>query len=861
MRELPAGTVTFLFTDVEGSTPLLGRLGDAYPPLLVAHERILREALAAHGGVEIKTEGDAFFVAFADAGSALAAALDAQRALLRHPWPTGDEIRVRMGLHTGEARPVNGDYISLAVNLAARVAAAAHGGQIVATDAVASAATAPPGAELAVLGRFRFRGFPDPVAVLEVRHPELKRGHPALRALPAAAHNFRADRSTFFGRTAELAELADLLADTHLLTLTGPGGAGKTRLAREMALRIAPTLQDGAWFVDLSPQPAGGRVVPVVAHELGVGPVPGRDLEDALTDELASREMLVILDNCEHILDAAAAFADRVLDACPGVRLLTTSRQRLGVPGELVWPVPPLATADATALFTDRVGPGRLAGDEPKAIADICRRLDGLPLALELAAVRVVEGMSPPQVLERLERRFDLLEGGTRPARAGHRTLRAVIEWSYELLDPIEQPALRRASVFAGAFTLEAAEAVLHGATLPVGRVPMILGSLVEKSLVLLEEGGRYRVLETVREYGRLQLAALEEENEAYARHREWALRVARRREDEVLEREAFDRIAAEFDELRAAVERCLVQGPAADGLDLCLELGRFLTDRGYHEEGEGWFASLLTQLPDLEPARRARALHRVGTLRWRLGRSQAARSDLETALELAEACSDTPMTGRCLTMLGAVHSQMGDSAAAEQMVRRASVLLAGAGPHLREMRCIALNNLAYLVFSQGRVDEARHWYEELHAEGGDDLQVRSMVHTGLFDVAFAKGDVTTFRSQVLAAIEAHEAMGDQPELAYAISTAGAMEGLLGAAASAQLLGAGRGILRDGDFLSPEIMDEREQAAAQRLRDALGDHAFEEAWTTGLSLGPKEAYGVAVALISSSADAERGFAP
>ena len=353
-RALPAGTVTFLMSDIEGSTRLFHLLCRDYVPLLAEHRRLLRDDFARHAGHEVETEGDALLVAFADAADAVAAALDGQRALAAHDWPAGGDVRVRIGLHTGEATPEGGGYVSLAVHQAARICAGAHGGQILMSEATATAAGGrlPTGATVASLGSFQLRGFPAPERLIQLVHPDLPSGFPPPRALGVVAHNLPFLRAALVGRETERAALAGLLGSTGLLTVVGPGGVGKTRLAVQVGFDVMDDYDDGAWLVELAPLTDGGLVPGAVAAVVGVAEQPGRGIEDLLVESLAPRSMLLVLDNCEHLLEAVAALVERLSRHCPHLSVLVTSREPLDIDGEAVWRLSPLPTIDLSGELT-----------------------------------------------------------------------------------------------------------------------------------------------------------------------------------------------------------------------------------------------------------------------------------------------------------------------------------------------------------------------------------------------------------------------------------------------------------------------------------------------------------------------------
>ena len=479
MIDLPTGTVTLLFTDIEGSTRLVERLGNRYVQVLAVHQELLRAAFDQHHGHEVGTEGDGFFVAFGKASDAVAAAVTAQRALASQPWPDGVMLRVRMGLHTGEPIVVARDYAGLDVHCAARICSAGHGGQALLSQPTCELLghDLPAGVELRDLGEHRLKDLTEPQRLFQVVIPGLPAEFPPLRTLGPRPDDLPTPLTRFIGRQRELAQACALLQreETRLLTLTGPGGTGKTRLALEIAGGLVQAFPDGLAFVGLSAVHDPKLVVPTIAQALGISEAPGQSLLETLAEHVGDRRQLVVLDNFEQVLPAAAAVVE-LLVACPRLKALVTSRAALRVSGEQTFPVPPLSLPDqasaeppdavsseAVALFADRAR----AVDASFAVTDanapllveICRRLDGLPLAIELAASRA-RLLSPQALLARLERRLQVLKGGARDLPARQQTLRATLDWSYDLLEPEERTLFARLAVFAGGCSMEAAEAV-----------------------------------------------------------------------------------------------------------------------------------------------------------------------------------------------------------------------------------------------------------------------------------------------------------------------------------------------------------------------------------------------------------------
>jgi len=516
-------TLTFLFTDIEGSTALLGRVGDDdYAQVLAGHHALIRSALAAHDGREVDTQGDAFFAVFSSPRACVAAVLEMQQALTARRWPSGEQVGVRMGIHCGEAARTDAGLVGLEVHRAARVAAVAHGGQVLMSESAAVLVRdgLPAGAALADLGVHRLKDLGRPERIFQLTAAGLQAEFPPLRSLgnPALPNNLPAQLSAFIGRDREVAEVRALVQSCRLVTLAGAGGCGKTRLGLQVAAELLDGSGDGVWLVELAAVTDEDAVPAAISQALRLVAQPGRPALEALLDALAPQDVLIVVDNCEHLIGGCAKTAEAIVRRCPRVQLLATSREPLGIGGEIIYRVPSLSlpdpgdadagtpeSSDAVALLAERARAHgvalAVAEQTGPVVVSVCRRLDGMPLAIELAAARL-RSMSLAELHDRLDQRFRLLTGGSRTALERQQTLRATVAWSYSLLTGAEQLLLGRLSVFAGSFGLGAAEAVCGSGGLDVLDVAALLGSLVDKSLVVAEPAGaglRYRLLETIR--------------------------------------------------------------------------------------------------------------------------------------------------------------------------------------------------------------------------------------------------------------------------------------------------------------------------------------------------------------------------
>jgi predicted ATPase/class 3 adenylate cyclase/DNA-binding CsgD family transcriptional regulator len=659
---LPTGTATLLLADVEGSTRLWETQPEEMTAAFARLDHALCDLVSAHGGVRPveQGEGDSFVAAFARASDAVVCALELQRAPLA-------PIRLRIGVHTGEVQLRDeGNYIGATINRAARIRDLAHGGQTVLSgtteDLVAD--VLPADAWLTDLGRHELRGVPRPERVVQLCHPDLRNDFPPLRTTSTVvSHNLPVQLTNFVGRGAQMTDLEKLLVDNRLVTLTGAGGAGKTRLAVEIAARIAAEFRDGVWYVDLAPVTHPGVVLVTVARALGLPDQPGRSTMDTLLRFVRDRQMLVVLDNCEHLLDASAELVVALLGAAPGLTVLATSREPIGVAGEVSWRVPSLSLADeAIELFIDRARHGRpdfrINDDDTTTLAEICRRLDGIPLAIELAAARV-RALSLAEILDGLHDRFRLLTGGSRTAVRRQQTLRASVDWSHALLSEPERVVFRRLAVFLGGFDLDAAQAVAGG-DMQRFQVLDLLTLLVDKSLVVADNSRgrtRYRLLETVRQYALEKLGESGEADAVRSRHRDYYTSLAA-----VLDAPAgrdyeqrVEQAEIEIDNLRAAFGWSRENADTEQALKLASSLQPLWLARGRIQEGLTWFDAVLTHdtTPDHEVIApvRARALADKAVLDGWVGVFNMA--DAEHALALARELDDPALLARALFACG----------------------------------------------------------------------------------------------------------------------------------------------------------------------------------------------------------------
>jgi len=653
-KALPTGTVTFLFTDIEGSTRILTLMADAYTDLLDRHSQIMRSSIRENGGTEVTTEGDSFFAAFPSATNAVAAAVSAQRALAAAPWPEGASVRVRMGLHTGEGRLGGDSYVGLDVHRAARIAAAGHGGQILLSDSTRALVeeSVPSDVHLRDLGQHRLKDFESPIRISQLDIDGIAIDFPALKTLDAHPGNLPEQLTTFIGRQSEVQAVIELVRAHRLVTLTGPGGTGKTRVALRVAAQLLPEHRDGAFFVDLAPIRDAALVPLAVAHALGVRVDPGGDAVKAARAHLRDRELLIVLDNFEQVVQAADV-VEGFLSAAARLRLLVTSRIPLGVYGEQEFDLPPFAiqgetSSDAVDLFVERARAVRpdfaVTDDHAMTVAAIVARLDGLPLAIELAAGQI-RVLSPEAILSHLDLRLPLLTSARgRPER--QLTMRAAIEWSYDLLEESERPVFARLSAFPAGCSLEGAEAVCDAGDV---RTPVFQGlsGLIGKSMLIqretLDGQPRFGMLETILEYAADRLRTDFDADATQQRLALFLLAYAEEAEPHLTREEQalwLDRCGIEIPNLRRALEWTVETGQPDIGLRIATALWRYWQQRGPMSEGRAVIERLLA-LPSSSAVVRGRALGAASGLAWWDGDYDATRRHAEEALPLLEASGD----------------------------------------------------------------------------------------------------------------------------------------------------------------------------------------------------------------------------
>jgi predicted ATPase/class 3 adenylate cyclase len=875
VSDLPTGTVTFLFTDIEGSTRLLQELGDGYRAVQDRHGELARTAIRSHRGHEVRTEGDSFFVAFRSAPDAVRAAVDAQLGLAGAAWPHGTPIRVRMGLHTGEGVLGGGDYIGIDVNRAARIAAAGHGGQVLLSDAtrVLVEDALPEGVGVRDLGRHALKDFDEPRHLFGLLIEGLPDDFPPIRtAVRSGRASLPAPRTSFVGRERELEEIGDLLGDVRLLTLTGPGGTGKTRLALRAAADQVDRVEDGVVFVDLSAVTDPELVPSTIATTMGVSLDAGAAIVDSLAGHLRDRETLLLLDNVEQVVEAAP-IVDRLLNDAPRLRVLATSRVPLHLSGEheyLVRPLPlpdperpeleTLTTCESVMLFVERAAAVRrgFGVDEENAasVAEIVRRLDGLPLAIELAASRA-KLLSPQALLERLDRRLPLLTGGPRDLPERQRTLRAAIEWSHDLLEALERRLFARLAAFRGGWTLDAAEEV-GGPELEVDVVDG-LGSLVDKSLVRQRETPdgevRFRMLETIHEFAAEQLEESGEEEEIRRRHAEYLRDLAEEAEPHLMGEGQFrwlERLEREHDNVRAALDWAETVDEAETALRTAAAIWRFWQLRGHLTEGRARLERILA-LPGsaTRSASRARALGALGGIAYWQGDYAVIESLYEEAVEIGREVGDPRLLSRALFDLSFVpFVKDQDLERQERLLREAQ---AEADPDDRALKAQILTGFGYAhMFRGGNPADAFQLIEEalaIHREFGDRVLIAENL-TGLAGLLMQSGDIEAARAPLREAVALLADPGSPIMVGMGLVSLAILARTEGDdVTAARLLGAWNRIKDEGGGAPPlfaleQLIGDPEAQA----RAALGEEAFERAHAEGYAMTMAQARAYAVEL-------------
>ena len=879
---LPGGTITFLFTDIEGSTRLWEEQPEAMQSALARHDALLRVVIEARGGVIFKTIGDAFCAAFATAPQALEAALLAQQSLSRQV-EEGDNLRlsVRMALHTGAAEFRDNDYFGPPLNRVARLLAAGHGGQTLLTLATQELTrdTLPDQVHLHTLGEHRLRDLTRPEQVFQLLHPDLPTDFPPIRSLNNAIlpNNLPQQLTSFIGREKEMVQVTTLLAHTRLLTLLGAGGSGKTRLSLQVAADLLDDYPDGVWLIELAPLSDPALVPQTVAQALGVKEQAGQSFLQSLVEGLKGKRLLLLLDNGEHVLSACAQLVATLLRSCIDVKILVTSREAMNIAGEQTYRVPSLSLPDpkktpsieavtqyeAVQLFIERArlvkSDFAVTSQNAPALAQLCYRLDGIPLAIELAAARV-RALSVEDIHHKLDQCFHLLTGGDRSALPRQQTLRALIDWSYDLLIASEKRLLQRLSVFAGGWTLKDAEQVCRGESatgesIDEWEVLDLLSALVDKSLVGSEEEAaastRYRMLDTVRQYAAEKLRASGEMERVKTRHRDWFLALAEEAEPQLIRLEQvkwLDRLETEHDNLRAALVWCRIEADAESGLKLAGALWRFWYVRGYFTEGREYLEQTLGwEGAQARTEARAKALNGAGNLASEQDENAAVEMLFKESLAIRRELGDRRGMAVSLNNLGTVACDQGDYATARTLFEENLTIFR----ELKDRQGIAnsLDNLGAVASEQGDYEAARTLHEEslnLFRELGDRGGI-AMSLMGLGRVSYYQEAYPAARAWLEQSLVLYRELGDRQGMAYSLERlAGVLLAQKDTRKAVRLWGAAHSLReRIG---APLSTIEREKDAPQRMqaRSALGETDHAAAWEEGQAMPWEQAVAYAL---------------
>jgi predicted ATPase/class 3 adenylate cyclase len=861
VKNLPTGTVTFLFADIEDSTPLVERLGAArYRELVEAHAEIMRKAIGENGGVDLSTAGDSFFAVFERAPSAVRAAVDAQTGLSNHEWPDDSAVKVRMGVHTGDGALGGDNYIGIDVNIAARVEAAGHGGQILVSGTTSALVRRelPEGASLADLGTHRLKGVAEPEQIFQLNVPALDSEFPPIRTLDARSTNLPVLLTNFIGRERELEEIKRLLGQTRLLTLTGPGGTGKTRLALQVAADSLDDFDDGVFFIPLASIENAEGFMTSLASELSISESGSTPLRELVQNHLEGRELLLVLDNFEQLVSAGGGVAELLLGA-PKVKAIVTSRERLHVSGEQEFQVPPLGLPDpkhlpaaealsqfdAVALFLQRArsvdSDFSVTNENAPAVAEIAARLDGLPLAIELAAARV-KLLSPDAMLARMQSRLTLLRSGTRDVPQRQKTLRDAIAWSFDLLSEEERRLFRRLAVFVDGFTFETAEEVVGddvGIDLFDG-----VSSLLDKSLIRQDqderERGRFNMLETIREFAIEQLEESGERVEVGTRHSGVFERLAETAEPKLESQKApewLDRLETEHGNLRATLDFLVDQGFLDKAMMMAGRVWRLWHFRGHLTEGRNILERLLG-LPgaDAPTASRAKALLGLaGITYWQADYVKSG--DLYgEALDIYRSLGDLSNVGWALYCISTTYQMQGQFEKALPYSRESAEVYREAGD--RRGLAIALGDAGWIEIFSGQGEAGRADLQEsmdiLESEG-DAYTVASGL-AGLAYLDRKEGNLRDATEHLLKALTIFKDFDDTTGIALVFDTLSNVLVDLGDCAKALRLGAAAEKLRDeyGGGAPPDAL--QLQDTRELCRGSLSPDEIEQSWNEGLAL-------------------------
>lgn len=835
MAGLPEGTLTFMLTDLVGSTRAWESAPAAMREAMAEHDRIVDRCLKQHHGIEVPSgrAGDSILAVFHKAADAATSALWLQRDFAAERWPPEVNLEIRVALHSGEAELRQGQYHGQVLNRCARLLATCHGGQVLLTSATEQLLVdeLPPSAELRDLGLHRLKDLARPEHVFELVDAAHPKSFPPIRSQPPVT-NLPIQLTAFIGRDDELRQLHELHGRARSLTLTGPGGSGKTRLALELASELAPEHADGVWFIELAPVAGPHLVAQAVADTLHLKEQARRRLADTLADHLRERNSLLVLDNCEHVVDVVAELTVELLKECEGLKVLATSREPLRVPGEVTWRVPPLGRDEAVRLFADRAtaheAQFRISDDNIDAVVRICECVDRIPLAIELAAARVPV-MPIEEILSRLEKSFGLLTAGSRTTVSRQQTLRATLDWSYDMLSDPEKLLFERVSIFAGRFALDAAEGVCSDERLWPDAVLDLLARLVDKSMVMLD-AGRYRCLETIRSYGRQRLEDTGKQDALQAHLGAYLIGLAQAREPGHLA-DWLDRLEAVYDDVAATLAWSQKTDPEL-GMRLAVELHVYWQLRGHASEPRQ-FAEAILANTSLDFRLRPAALYLAGAFAYLQGDFAAARRRIDDAVTEARRAGDSPTLLLALERSGLIAAAAGDLATSEATLNAALDL----ARELRDQASEAsiLHQLGLRASQEPDLPVARSLLEksvELRRtlERSDEA---SMSLTFLAAVALLQSDAATARGCIVESLEIGRALRDR-RAAWSLDVLACLTTREGNAERAlQLAGAGSAMHEASGNTPPAPWEAFVAPHLQLARNGLDGEVARAMWEAG----------------------------
>jgi predicted ATPase/class 3 adenylate cyclase len=865
----PRAVTVFLFTDIEGSTRLWEQAPEAMREALVRHDAIAAESVESHHGRVVKTTGDGLHAVFHDPLAAVKATIAMQVALAEAGGDDTIKLRVRAGLNAGVESERDNDYYGTSVNRAARIMSAAHGGQILVSHSVATLLRdrLPPDIALRPLGRLRLRDLSEPEDIYQVVHPRLRAEFPALRSLESTPNNLPTALTSFIGRENELREVCEKLRSVRLLTIFGIGGLGKSRLSLQVAAASLDHFPDGVWFVELAPVADARLVAQTAATVLGIRDDAGQSPHEAIMKFVRDRRLLIVLDNCEHMTQACAELARGMLEAGPAVTILATSRERLGIGGEQTYPLAPFAVPpkealapDALAQFpsvrllSERAASARpdfaITADNAHAVAAICQQLDGIPLALELAAARV-RSMSVQRIAERLSDRFKLLSTGDRTSLPRQQTLRALIDWSYDLLSTEEQTLFRRLAVFAGGFTLEAAEQVAEGGAIARDDVQDLVSELVEKSLVVLDaEHDRYRMLETVRQYGVDKLSA-DEETAIRERFVAYYVDFCERAAPEMTGSDAprwLELLDEERENVLAAHASC---GRAAHGGERDLRLVRAVRRYFFSRGLFNLIYAMTVEALERDGARRrdlfrCRGLSDAGQYALRIGRHEEALRYLTESLAIARELNDDGRIAVVLQPIGLTYLAQGDVSMAREYLDEALVRATARGD--RQEVAAALSAIEQLYRVSGDLDAAENTSQQVLSmtRGLGDQQQMGFALVNLAMIAILRGKRDDARHLLREMVAIDGGLGGTPFRQGLLEVAAGIAAITGDFQSSAKLYAAAELLAEASGRRRDAADDAYIiSVVKRVRDALPTEAYEEAIRAGRGIATAAAIALA----------------